>query len=49
MYILRIKLHNDIYTYPYTDKSLALSEFTKVLDKYYRGEEPNITYYKSNE
>lgn len=48
MYILIIKLHNDTYTYPYTDKSLALSEFNKVLDKYYRGEEPNITYYKSN-
>lgn len=46
MYILRTKLYNDIYTYPYTDKSLALSEFNKVLDKYYRSEEPNITYYK---
>ena len=46
MYILRIKLHNDIYTYPYTDKPLALKEFYRVLDTYYRGEAPNLAYYK---
>ena len=46
MYILKIKLHNDIYTYPYTDKPLALKEFYRVLDTYYRGEAPSLAYYK---
>ena len=35
-----------IFTHIHIQINHQLSEFNKVLDKYYRSEEPNITYYK---